>query len=323
MGHIGEIRGIKIGNAQDSQGMTGITVVLCERGATAGVSVMGGAPGTRETDLLRPTFTVDTVHGVFLAGGSAFGLNAAEGVVRYLEEKGIGYDTDVLKVPIVSGAILFDLGLGDARARPDPGMAYLACTEAGTKKPQSGSFGAGTGATVGKLLGPQYMMKSGLGNCCISTAGGHKVGAILAVNAVGDVVHPGTGRILAGAFDRNKKQFVFEPARKELLGSSFMTNTTIGAVATDVYLSKEECSRVAIMAMAGMARVIRPCFTPYDGDTLFVLSTGETERPREKDRVTLVTQVGAAAQDAVAGAIVNAVTSCSGFPPIPAAKDLD
>ncbi len=323
MGSIAEVRGIKIGNAQDLQGMTGITVVLCEEGACAGVSVMGGAPGTRETDLLRPTFTVDTVHGVFLAGGSAFGLNAAEGVVRFLEEKRVGYDTGILKVPIVTGAILFDLGVGNPKARPDAEMAYFACKQAGSKPPESGSFGAGTGATVGKLLGPQYMMKSGLGNCCATTKGGHKVGAVVAVNAVGDVIHPHTGELLAGAFDRVKKEFVLQRERKQATAPGLMTNTTIGVVATDVYLSKEECNRVAIMAMAGMARVIRPCFTPYDGDTLFVLSTGRKNSLREKDRVTVVTQVGIAAQEVVAGAIVNAVTYCSGFPPIPAVKDLD
>ncbi len=337
-GTIADVCGIRVGNAQDLTGMTGITVVLCLEGARAGVSVMGGAPGTRETDLLRPTFTVDAVHGIFLAGGSAFGLNAAEGVVRYMEEKGAGFDTGVAKVPIVSGAILFDLGLGSASARPTPDMAYRACQEAGSSPPRSGSFGAGTGATVGKLMGPGFMMKSGLGNSCVMTQRGYKVGAIIGVNAAGDVYHPRTGKILAGAYDREKKRFVAEAMETRKASDkdshpSMMTNTTIGVIATDAHLTKEECNRVAIMAMGGLAQAIRPSFTPYDGDTLFVMSTGRSSVDSSNlpgasqplptpDRGALVTEVGIAAQEAVAVSIVDAVTSCFGFPPLPAAKEL-
>jgi L-aminopeptidase/D-esterase-like protein len=324
-GTIADVPGIAVGNAQDLVGLTGITVVLCPEGARAGVSVMGGAPGTRETDLLRPTFTVDTIHAVFLAGGSAFGLNAAEGIVRYLEERGVGFDTGVARVPIVSGAILFDLGVGSPTARPTADMAYRACQDAGSKPPRSGSYGAGTGATVGKLMGPGYAMRSGLGNSCVTTPRGFKVGAIIAVNAAGDVYHPTTGRIIAGAYDREKKRFVAEgaqglpPVAQEQLYPPMITSTTIGGIATDALLTKEECNRVAIMAMGGMAQVIRPSFTPYDGDTLFVMSTGQSAvcskdssehaRPfRAQDRGELVTEIGIAAQQATAAAIIDAVT---------------
>jgi L-aminopeptidase/D-esterase-like protein len=306
MGAITGVAGIKVGNAQNLLGLTGITVVLCEEGATASVQVFGGSPGTRETDLLRSSFTVDTVHAVFLAGGSAFGLNAAEGVVRYLEERKVGFDAGIAKVPIVPGAVIFDLGVGNPLSRPTPEMAYRACTEASGEPPRSGNVGAGAGATVGKMAGPGSMMKSGLGNSSVKTSGGHTVGAIAVVNALGDVYDPATGLIVAGAYDRKSRRFVADMKRQvggggqvagagassgsgsgarsgEVSGSGASppdpsphlgTDTTIGVVATDCALSKEECERVALMAMGGLAQTVRPSFTPFDGDTIFVLSTG-------------------------------------------------
>ena len=346
MGAITDVAGIKVGNAQNLLGLTGVTVVLCEEGATASVQVFGGSPGTRETDLLRSSNTVDAVHGVFLAGGSAFGLNAAEGVMRFLEERKIGFDTGLARVPVVPGAIIFDLGVGSAASRPTPDMAYRACVEASSRPPKSGNIGAGAGATVGKLFGPEYLMKSGLGNSSLKTRGGHTVGAIVVVNALGNVYDPGSGEMIAGAYDRKAERFVGKsgPARP-----SPGENTTIGVVATDLPLSKEECQRVALMAMGGLAQAVRPCFTPYDGDTLFALSTGgrnpgptggpsssgETDslegagaHDRQNPwtgrafRADLAAEIGIAAQEAVVLAVLDAVRSAESVLGIPAARDV-
>lgn len=333
MGAITDISGIKVGNAQNLLGLTGVTVVLCEDGATASVQVFGGSPGTRETDLLRSSCTVDTVHAVFLAGGSAFGLNAAEGVVRYLEERKVGFDTGLVRVPIVPGAVIFDLGVGNPLSRPTPDMAYRACVEATAEPPRSGNAGAGAGATVGKMAGAAHLMKSGLGNSSVKTPGGYSVGAIVSVNALGDIYDPATGGIVAGAFDRKAKEFLAEAKRGAgaggRTGPQLGENTTIGVVATDCDLSKVECERVALMAMGGLAQAIRPSFTPFDGDTLFVLST--RQRPGAVSpsawtargfRAQLVAEIGIGAQEAVVRAILDAVSSASGIPGIPAAKDV-
>lgn len=365
---ITDVSGIKVGNAQNLLGLTGVTVVLCEDGATASVQVLGGSPGTRETDLLRGSCTVDTVHAVFLAGGSAFGLNAAEGVVRYLEERKIGFDAGLARIPIVPGAIIFDLGVGNAMSRPTPDMAYRACVEASSEVPKSGNVGAGAGATVGKSAGPAHLMKSGLGNSSVTTRSGYTVGAIVVVNALGDIYDPATGKVVAGAYDRKGRRFLAEaapspdrasagrpayapgPSAPTTLDASASLrlgeNTTIGVVATDCALSKVECERVALMAMGGLAQAIRPSFTPFDGDTLFVLSTGKNavqpvgpvssaasgDRLAAPDsrtawtsngiRAQLVAEIGAAAQQAVVQAILDAVRSASGIPGIPSAKDL-
>ena len=245
MSSIADVLGIKVGHISDSERLTGFTVVLCEKGATGSVVVLGGAPGTRETDLMRPSFTVSKVHGVFLAGGSAFGLNAASGVVRYLEEKGVGFDTGVHKVPIVAGAVIFDLDIGDPLGRPTPDMAYIACVNSEEGTSESGNVGAGTGATVGKSMGPQYRMKSGLGNSLISVPDGFKIGCVIAVNALGNVFDFRTGRELAGAYDRESKRFVGlssklpqnSPPNMDA-GGLCGKNTTIGVVATDAGLKK-------------------------------------------------------------------------------------
>lgn len=312
------IPGIRVGHATDLGGLTGCTVVLCEKGAVGGVDQRGGAPGTRETDLLRPLHMVDKVHAVLLAGGSAFGLAAAEGVMRFLEELGVGFNARVAKVPIVPAAILFDLDLGDPRARPDAEMGYLACSAATKDTVPEGNVGAGTGASVGKILGPGRAVKSGLGSAAVSPNGGLTVGAVVAVNALGDVVDPVTGRILAGV----RKLCSNEPAdtlevMRGLIGKarlSFATSTVIGVVATNAKLTKEEANKVAEMAHDGIARVVRPAHTMFDGDTLFALATGT----RRAD----VNLIGAYAAEVVAEAIVRGVKAAEGAGGLPAHRDL-
>lgn len=326
----GEVKGLKIGHAQDPEGLTGVTVVLAEQGAVGGVSVLGGAPGTRETDLLRPSYTVEVVHAVFLAGGSAFGLDCARGVVQYLEERGVGLSVSSARVPIVSGAIIFDLDVGDPRARPTPEMAYLAASSAREHDILRGNAGAGTGATIGKLYGREFAMKGGLGVARGETQG-YKVTALVVVNAVGDVYDPETGRILAGAYDRRRKRFVTGGFHKGLEegGRSFFDslgcNTTVGVIAVDARLTKEEVSRLALMAQAGLARAIRPVFTPYDGDTMFALATGESERElpdQRAERSRLLTVMGSLAQELVALAVVDAVKEAESLGGIPSLREI-
>ena len=296
------VPGIRVGHAQDEEALTGCTVILCEAGAVGGVDQRGGAPGTRETDLLRPMHRVEQVHGVLLTGGSAFGLEAAGGVMRYLEERGIGFDVGVARVPIVPAAVIFDLAIGRADVRPDAVMAYQACLNATTDPVIEGSVGAGTGATVGKILGMQNATKSGLGSVCVEIADGLLVGAIAVVNALGDVIDPHTGEIIAGA--RSDEGFadtlkVMQSFQASSPASS--SNTVIGVVATNAKLSKEEANKVAQMAHDGLARAVRPAHTMYDGDTIFALSTGE----RSAD----VNLIGAFAAEMLAEAIVRAVTA--------------
>ncbi|NLJ79052.1 MAG: P1 family peptidase [Tissierellia bacterium] len=275
-----DIDGIEVGNAQDLEAATGCTVILCREGAVGGVDVRGGAPGTRETDLLRPENLVDKVHGILLSGGSAFGLDAASGVMKYLEEKGVGFDVQVAKVPIVCGAVLFDLIIGDPNIRPDFNMGYEACVDATDVKCPSGNIGAGMGATVGKLLGPERAMKGGLGSHGIQV-GDLKVAALVAVNCLGDVVDPDTGQILAGLLDEHGR----DPIGTEdilLKGhidgiNSFNGNTTIGVIATNASLTKAGANKVASMAHNGCGRTIRPSHTLLDGDTIFTMATGEVK----------------------------------------------
>jgi L-aminopeptidase/D-esterase-like protein len=303
---ITDVPGIRVGHATDKEAETGCTVVLCPRkGAVGGVDQRGGAPGTRETDLLRPMHLVQRVHAVLLSGGSAFGLDAAGGVVSWLEERGIGFETGVAKVPIVPAAILFDLNVGRADVRPDAAMGRAAC-EAATGGPVTeGSVGAGTGCTVGRALGPSRASKSGLGTASADLGGGLVVGAIVAVNAFGDVVHPGTGEILAGVRKltgdgwADTLQVLKGLVGKAALRVAGWSHTVIGVVATNARLSKEETNKVAQMAHDGLARAVRPAHTLFDGDTLFALATG-----RKRADVTLV---GAYAAEVVAEAIVRAV----------------
>jgi L-aminopeptidase/D-esterase-like protein len=323
---ITDVPGVRVGHAEDLKGLTGCTVVLCAKGAVGGVDQRGGAPGTRETDLLRPMHLVQKVHAVLLTGGSAFGLAAADGVMRYLEERDVGFDARVARVPIVPAAVLFDLDLGDAQARPDAAMGYAACQAASDDPVTEGNVGAGTGATVGKALGTGRAMKSGLGSAAVSLGGGIVVGALVAVNTFGDVVDPQTGAILAGTRKLRSDELAdtLEVMRSRLgkLALRFASfdrlrirsNTLIGVVATNARLSKEEANKVAQMAQDGIARTVRPAHTMFDGDTLFALSTG-----RKGADVNLV---GAFAAEVVARAVVRAAQAAEGAGGLPAWREL-
>jgi len=271
-----DIEGIKVGHAQNLEAATGCTVLISEEGATVGVDVRGGAPGTRETDLLNPVNLVEKAHAILLAGGSAFGLDAAAGVMKYLEENGIGFDVLVTRVPIVCGAVLFDLTIGDHRVRPDKEMGYKACMNAGAGGSQ-GCLGAGTGATVGKILGMSRAMKSGLG-CYALQVESLQVGALVAVNCLGDVVDPLTGKRLAGPL--NEDMQTLDDTEEIMIRSCFdrkslfNRNTTIGVVATNAAFTKAQATKLASMAQNGYARTMRPAHSMYDGDTIFAMSTG-------------------------------------------------
>jgi L-aminopeptidase/D-esterase-like protein len=316
-----DVPGLKVGHAHDEEGLTGCTVVICENGAVGGVDQRGGAPGTRETDLLRPLHLVEGVHAILLTGGSAFGLDAATGVMRYLEEREVGFDVRVARVPIVPAAVLFDLALGDSSARPDADMGYAACEAASDGPVAQGCVGAGMGARVGGIFGPRFGTKSGLGSASIDLSGGLRVGALVAVNAFGDVLDPDTGRILAGARKPpGGKSFAGTLATlKTLVGKSLMSlasqsNTVIGVVASNAKLNKEQTNKVAQMAQAGLARVIRPAHSMFDGDTLFALSTGNKKAD--------VNIVGAYAAEVMAEAIINAVRAAEPMGGLPSASSL-
>ena len=326
-GSITDIRGIRVGHAQDESALTGCTVVLCEEGAVGGVDQRGGAPGTRETDPLRPMHLVQKVHAVVLSGGSAFGLDSASGVVRYLEEQGVGLDVRVARVPIVPAAILFDLGIGRSDIRPDAAMGYAACQAASENVPEEGNVGAGTGGPVGKLLGMEGAMKSGIGGVSIDLGGGVRVGALVAVNALGDVVDPERGEILAGARPTkvgpvrvggegrfaDSMKLLKSLTGKTILKFASRENTVIGTVATNARLNKEQANKVAQMAHDGIARAVRPAHTMLDGDTLFALSLGSKNAD--------VNIIGAYAAEAVARSIIRAVQSARSAGGLPAAQE--
>jgi L-aminopeptidase/D-esterase-like protein len=321
---ITDVPGIEVGQAQDIDALTGVTVVLCRKGAVGGVDVRGGAPGTRETDLLNPVNMVEKVHAVTLAGGSAFGLDSASGVVRWLEEHGIGYNTGAARVPIVPAAILYDLALGRADVRPDAGMGYAAAQAAGSGPVAEGNVGAGTGASVGKIFGPAGAMKSGLGTASIDVGGGVVVGAIVAVNAFGDVVDPQTGEIIAGVRPIRMGPVKLggegtfadtQHVMQTLTGRQIMRlaagrNTVIGVVTANVKFNKAEATKMAQMAHDGLARAVRPSHTMLDGDTIFALATGG----RKAD----VSTIGAFAAEALAQAIIRAVRAASAAGGLPA-----
>jgi L-aminopeptidase/D-esterase-like protein len=321
------IDGIEVGHAQNEEAVTGCTVILCEKGATAGIDQRGGAPGTRETDLLRPSKLINKVHAVLLAGGSAYGLDAAGGVMRYLEEKDVGVNVGVAKVPIVPAAILFDLAVGSSSVRPDAEMGYQACVNASSDEPAQGNVGAGTGATVGKILGFGQTMKGGIGHASASLSGGIKIAAMIAVNAFGDVINPADNQIIAGArslakgpvkigesvefADTLKVMNTF--AGKAVLNIAQRSNTVIGVVATNAKLSKEECAKLAEMGMNGLAQTIRPASTMLDGDTIFSLATG-----KKKSDINIL---GAMAAEVCAAAVLSAIHSAESISDIPAARD--
>jgi L-aminopeptidase/D-esterase-like protein len=314
------VPGVKVGHVTLTERPTGCTVVLTEGGAVAGVAVRGAAPGTRETDLLSPLATIDRVHAVVLAGGSAFGLDAASGVVRWLEERGIGFDVGVARVPLVPAAILFDLPMGDAKVRPTADCGYRAATSATDRPVAEGSVGAGAGATVGKLRGLERAVKGGIGTAAIHLADGLIVAALVATNGVGDVIDPSTGQIVAGVRDEDGRSFA--DARLLLRAGvvppwySQGRNTTLGVIATNARLTKAQVAKVADMAHDGLARTIVPVHTPDDGDTVFALATGTHE-----GSATLFA-VGALAADAVAEAVVRAVQQATSAAGVPAARDL-
>ncbi|MDE0033299.1 MAG: P1 family peptidase [Deltaproteobacteria bacterium] len=293
-GTITAVRGIQVGHATNRRARTGCTVVLCTAGAAAGVDVRGFAPGTRETDAIRPGQLVGKAHGILLTGGSAFGLDAASGVMRFLEERGSGFPTAHGVVPIVPAAVIYDLGVGDARIRPDKAMGYRACKAATDAPVPTGRIGAGAGATVGKAPG-LHPADGGIGSACARLPGGATVGALMVVNAVGGIVNPDSGTMIAGG----PKVEVGRKSPPEHGPGMPGTNTTIGVVATDAALSSTEANVVAAMAHDGIARAIRPAHTLRDGDTLFALSSGK----RKAD----VNAVGILAAEVVAQAIVNAV----------------
>jgi L-aminopeptidase/D-esterase-like protein len=318
-GAITDVPGIKVGHFTDQRRPTGCTVIIAEEGATGGVDVRGAAPGTRETDLLNPLNTVELVNAVVLSGGSAFGLETATGVMRYLEEKHIGFNVGVAVVPIVPAAILFDLGVGDAKIRPDAESGYKACQAATTNGPAEGNFGAGAGATVGKLFGMSRAMKSGIGTAAIKIDG-ITVGAIVAVNAVGDIFDFTTGTLIAGARTQdgksllNTRQAIMRGELPQGLKSG--TATTIGVVATDARLTKAQASKIAQMSHDGLARAINPVHTPSDGDTMFALATGKAGKQGN------ITLMGMLAAEMTAAAIVNAIRSAKSIAGFPSASDL-
>ncbi len=316
-GAITDVSGLKVGHYTDKRAATGCTVILCERGAVAGVDVSGSSPGTRETDLLRADNLVDMVQAIVLSGGSAFGLDAATGVMRYLEERGFGYETSAGRVPIVPAAIIFDLNTGDCETRPGASEGYQACLAATDVEVAEGCVGAGTGATVGKILGVERAVKSGLGTASQRIAGDIVMAALIVVNAVGDVIEPGTGKILAGPRKSDESGFL---STSELLKGEFKEavppfNTVIGVVATDAKLNKAETNRLARIAQVGIARTIDPCHTLYDGDALFALSMGDG---KEAD----INALGAVAADVVAEAIVRAILKAETLAGLPSAKDV-
>lgn len=315
-GSITDVEGIKVGHYTLKARPTGCTVILCEAGAVAGVDVRGSAPGTRETDLLNPINTVQQVQAIVLAGGSAYGLDTATGVMRYLEEHGDGYKIGKLGVvPIVPAAILMDLGLGDFKIRPNAESGYRACIAATSKPVPQGNVGAGAGATIGKMFGRQFAMKAGVGSASIRVGDtGIVVGAIVAVNAVGDVINPKTGKIVAGARAADGKGLrnsMAEITRGYGVRLQPGANTTLGVVATNVALEKVQVAKVAQMAHDGYARAINPVHTPGDGDTVFALATGTLKLQANHG------MIGALAAEAMAQAIVRAATQAESIAGIP------
>jgi L-aminopeptidase/D-esterase-like protein len=320
---ITDVTGIEVGHYTDKSSATGCTVVLCREGAVTGVDVRGGAPGTRETDLLRPENRVDQAHAVLLSGGSAFGLNAAAGVMRYLEEQGVGYQAGPALVPIVPAAILFDLALITSEVRPGPEEGYKACLGCSNREVEEGTIGAGTGATVGKLLGIDRAIKGGIGTASLELPGGVIVGAIVAVNAHGGVVDYTNGKTIAGP-RRSDGPGIYDTVDLLLNGHNEHgaeggppgTNTTIGVVATNATLTKAQASFLARVSHDGLALAIRPCHTTRDGDTLFAMATGEVSS--DIDLVGL----GAAAVEVVARSVLRAVRTATGLGGVPSLKEL-
>jgi len=325
-GAITDVAGIEVGHFSDTRRPTGCTVIITREGAVAGVDVRGAAPGTRETDLLAPGNLVQQVHAVMLAGGSAWGLAAAEGAMRWLEERGVGMDVRFGTLPIVPAAVLFDLPMGDARIRPDAAAGYAACEAAGRDAPAEGNVGAGTGALVGKLFGVQRAMKGGIGTASV-TVGGVTVGALIAVNSLGDVIDPDTALPVAGARTEDGRALL--DTRRALLRGELPkpllagTNTTIGVIATDAVLTKVQANRLATVAHDGLARAINPVHTMSDGDTLFALATGRVPLAADGPGMTVLSTMAAeVAARATLRAVLAARSVTVGELHIPSAAEL-
>ncbi|MBC8591249.1 P1 family peptidase [Wansuia hejianensis] len=315
-GYITDIEGLKVGHSTSIEGATGCTVIICEEGATGGVDVRGAAPGTRETDLLRPENMVDKIHAVVLSGGSAFGLEASCGVMKYLEEQGIGFDVGVTKVPIVTSAVIFDLNIGNHKIRPGFSFGYEGAKTASATENRQGNIGCGMGATVGKILGPKNAMKSGLGSATISV-GDLKVSAIVSVNSFGDVFDYKTNQQICGPYDYGKNQMLntYTIMKKESNVPNFsMRNTTIGVIGTNAILNKGEANKIAQMSHNGFARSINPIHTMLDGDTIFTMATN-----RVKADINLIGSLGA---EVMSQAITNAIYFSEGIEGLYSFKDI-
>lgn len=302
-GYITDIEGIKVGHSSSEEGLTGSTVIIYEEGAGGGVDVRGSAPGTRETDLFKAENMVDKVHAVVLSGGSAFGLEAASGVMKYLEEQDVGFDVGVTKVPIVPSAVIFDLNIGNHKIRPDFHMGYDAAKNASSRENRQGLVGCGMGATVGKLLGPSGAMKSGLGSATMEV-GDLKVSAMVCVNSFGDVYDYKSGQQIAGIYDYENKKMLntIETLKATYQGMNFpMTNTTIGVIATNAILTKGEGNKIAQMAHNGYARSINPIHTMFDGDTIFTIATNKVKAD--------ISLIGTIAAEVMSRAITNAIVN--------------
>jgi len=314
---ITDVPGIRVGHYTDTNAATGCTVILCEEGAVAGVDVRGGAPGTRDTDLLNPVNVVEKIHAILLSGGSAFGLNAIGGVQRYLEEKGVGYEMAGVKIPIVPGAVVFDLDVGSARIRPGIPEGYQACQNAASGPVAEGCVGAGTGAMIGQLKGKRCAIKSGLGAASMKFYGDVIVAALFIVNALGDIIDPATGQIIAGIRREDGKGFdnTIELMKQ---GYTYLAepghNTVVGAVVTNALLTKAQAAKVAQMAHDGLARAINPSHSMHDGDTIFALSLG--------GRISDVTTVGSMAAEVTRLAIINAIKKATSLDGVPCFADL-
>lgn len=325
---IEKVPGFKIGHAQNEEALTGCTVILCDDNSIGGVDQRGGSPGTRETDLLRPMHMVETVNAILLTGGSAYGLDAAAGVMKYLEERKKGINVGPTVVPIVPAAVLLDLTVGDPNIRPDSAMGYQACVNASNEAPLQGNYGAGTGATVGKILGKSQSMKGGIGHSAIEIGNGVWIGAIIAVNALGDVVDPVGRNIIAGA--RTIRKSIVKIGASDLFANSLSImasyfgqkslsfasrqNTVIGAVLTNAKLTKEETNKLAVSGQNGLVLSIQPSHTMFDGDTIFAVSS--------QKKASNINSVAAFAPLVVAQAIDNAIRSAKGIPGIPSYQDL-
>jgi L-aminopeptidase/D-esterase-like protein len=315
-GYITDVQGIKVGHVQSEEGMTGCTVIICEQGATGGVDVRGSAPGTRETDLFKAEKMVDKVHAIVLSGGSAFGLEAASGVMKYLEEQNIGLDVGVTKVPIVASAVIFDLNIGNYKIRPDFNMGYKAAEIATSYENRQGNIGCGMGATIGKILGPQGAMKSGLGSATVKV-GDLMVSAIVSVNSFGDIYDFRLNSQIAGVYDYKNNSLlntveIMKDMNKDL--GFNVQNTTIGVIGTNAILTKAEANKISEMAHNGYARSIDPIHTMLDGDTIFTMATNEIKAD--------ISLIGTLAAEVMSKAIINGVLFAEGSHGLNAYRDI-